>query len=88
MNKYEQRAARERQAAIRASMTLWTAGIALIVVLLLIFGLSGSATPQFYSKAAIGLAVLLLVLRQISRRMKGKRPRAAEPDPRSTLKLH
>jgi protein-S-isoprenylcysteine O-methyltransferase Ste14 len=88
MNKYEQRADRERKAVLRNSMMLGTAGVALLVVVLLIVGLSSSAPPRFFSVTAIAVALVLLVLRQLSRRLKGKTPRAARPDPRSTLKLH
>ncbi len=87
MNKYEQRAEQQRKAALRFSMMIWTAGIALVVVVLLILGLSSSAPPRFFSRTAIGVAILLLILRQIARRLKGKGPRAAQPDPRSKLKL-
>jgi hypothetical protein len=87
MNKYEQRAAEQRKAALRFSLMIWTAGIALVVVVLLILGLSSSAPPQFFTKGAIAAAILLLILRQLSRRLRGRGPRAAQPDPRSTLKL-
>jgi len=87
MNKYEQRAARERRSTARFSKNLWTAALALVVVALLILGLSSSAGPSFYSRGAIGLAVILLIIRQLSRRSPGKGPRAAEPDPRSRLNL-
>lgn len=88
MNRYERQAEQQRRASLRSSMSVWTAVLALAAVVLVIIGLSGSASSQFLSRAAIGLAILLLVLRQLSRRLKGKSPRAAEPDPRSTLKLH
>jgi hypothetical protein len=65
-----------------------TAGLALIVVVLLIVGIRNSAPPRFFTEAAIGVAVLLLILRQVARRMKGRTPRAAEPDPKSRLNLH
>ena len=87
MNKYEERAERDRKASMRFSMMMWTAGAALIVVVVMILGLSGSASPQFWSRAGIVLAILLLVFRQIARRLKGKKPRAATPDPRSKLNL-
>ena len=87
MNKYEERAERDRKASMRFSMMMWTAGAALIVVVVLILGLSGSASPQFWSRAGIGLAILMLVFRQVARRMKAKRPRSAMPDPRSKLNL-
>lgn len=88
MNKYEQRASRDRKSALQFSKMLWTAGLALVVVALLILGLSSSAGPSFYSRGAIGLAVVLLIIRQLSRRSRGKAPRAAEPDPRSRLNLN
>ena len=87
MNKYEQRAARERQTTARFSKSLWTAALALVVVALLILGLSSSAGPSFYSRGAIGLAIVLLIIRQLSRRSRTRGPRSAEPDPRSRLNL-
>ena len=87
MNRYEERAEQQRRSALRFSMMIWTAGLALVVVVLMILGLSSSASPRYFSKAAIAVAILLLLFRQVSRRLKGKTPRAAQPDPRSTLKL-
>jgi FtsH-binding integral membrane protein len=87
MNRYEERAQKERRTALRSSMTMGTAGLALVVVVLLIVGLSSSAPPRFFTQAAIGVAVLLLILRQVSRRLKHRAPRAAEPDPKSKLNL-
>ena len=87
MNKYELRAEQQRKAALRFSLMLWTAGIALVVVVLLILGLSSSAPPRFFSKGAIAAAILLLILRQLSRRLRARGPKAAQPDPQSTLKL-
>ena len=88
MNKYELRAEQQRKTALRFSLMMWTAGIGLVVVVLLILGLSSSAPLRFFSKGAIAAAILLLVLRQLSRRLRNKGPRAAQPDPRSTLKLN
>jgi hypothetical protein len=87
MNKYEERAARERKAALRNAMTLWTAGLVLVAVVFVIVGLSSGASSDFWKRAALILAVLLLILRQVGRRLRGRTPRAAEPDPRSRLKL-
>ena len=87
MNKYEQRAGQERKAALRSSMTIWTAGIALIAVAIAVVGFRGSAPSGFFSKSAIVLVVLLLILRHLSRRLKGKNSRAAQPDPQSRLNL-
>ncbi|HEY7304514.1 MAG TPA: hypothetical protein VH601_10390 [Bryobacteraceae bacterium] len=87
MNRYEERAQKQRRAALRSSMTMGTAGVALVVVVLLIMGLSSSAPPRFFTEAAIAAAILLLILRQLSRRMKHRTPKAAEPDPKSRLNL-
>jgi CBS domain containing-hemolysin-like protein len=87
MNKYEKRAQSERKAAMRSSTAVWSAGIALVVVVFLILGLSASAPQSFFSKAAVGIAILLLIVRQVSRRLRGGAPRAAQPDPKSTIKL-
>jgi hypothetical protein len=87
MNRYEERAAKERRTTMRASMTMWTAGIGLVVVILLILGLSSAAAPNFFTRAAIAVAILLLILRQITRRFKRRAPKAAEPDPLSKLNL-
>ena len=88
MNKYEERAEQQRRAGLRFSMTMWTAGLALIVVVLVILGVSSSGGPRLAPGAAIVLAVLLLVFRQLARRLKTKGSRAARPDPKSTLKLN
>ena len=87
MNKYVERAEQRRRAGLRFSLSVWTAGLALLAVVLVILALSSSAAPRLGPTAAIVLAVLLLVFRQLSRRLKGKGSRAAQPDPKSTLKL-
>ena len=87
MNKYELRAEQQRRGALRTSLMLWTAGLAFVVVVFLILGLNSQAPPRFFSRGAIVAAVLLLILRQLSRRLRGRAPRSAQPDPRSTLKL-
>lgn len=87
MNRYEERAQKERQRTLRSSMTMGTAALALIVIVLLIVGLSNSAPPRFFMWAAIAAAILLLILRQVSRRSRHRKPRAAEPDPKSQLHL-
>ena len=87
MNKYELRAEQQRKAALRFSMMLWTAGLALIVVVLFIVGLGSAAPRAYFSRTGIALVILLLILRQVTRRLKGRTPRAAQPDPKSQLKL-
>jgi hypothetical protein len=87
MNKYEEQARLQRKAALRSSMSIWTAGLALVIVALIILGLRGEAKPDYFYKGALGVAVVLLILRQVARRLKSNGPRAAQPDPKSTLKL-
>jgi hypothetical protein len=87
MNKYEERAGQQRQSALRFSMMIWTAGAALIVLAIAILGLSSSAPPRFWSRAAIVMAILLLILRQVARRLRTRTPRGAQPDPKSRLNL-
>jgi apolipoprotein N-acyltransferase len=87
MNRFEARAQEERKAHLRSSMTLWTGGLVLVAVAFAIVGLRSGSPPQFWSKAAIALAVLLLILRQLNRRLKGRMPKAAQPDPKSRLNL-
>ncbi len=87
MNKYEQRAEQQRGSARRSAMTMGTAGVALLAVVLLIIGMNSSAPRVFLSRAAVGLAVVLLIVRQLGRRSRGRAPRAAQPDPQSKLDL-
>lgn len=88
MNRHEQRAERQRTASMRFSMMLWSAGAGLIAVILTILALSTSAPRQFWFKIAIAAAVLLLLLRQIARRLRVRNPRSAQPDPASRLNLN
>ena len=87
MNKYEKRSLAERKAMTRSSLTLGGAGLALAVVVVLILWLNSSAPQGYLSKVIIGLAVLLLVVRMLGRFLKGRTPRAAQPDPKSAIKL-
>lgn len=83
----EERAARERAATLRFSVMLWTAGAGLVVVVFAILGFATSASPQFWYRGAIVVAVLLLILRRLSSRLRVRNPRSAQPDPRSRLNL-
>ena len=87
MNQSEQRAGQQRNATMRSSMAMWSAAGALVVVVLLILGLTSSAPAAFFKKGAVAAAILLLLIRQIGRRLQSRNPRAARPDPQSTLKL-
>lgn len=87
MNKYEKRAQQDRKAALRRAMMAATIGLVLIAIALVILGMSSSQSLAFYQKIAIGIIVLLLILRQIGRRMKRK-SKGPAPDEKSQLKLH
>ena len=84
MNKYEERAQQERKAALRFSMLILTAGLVLVATVVLILEW-GSWQPS--TRMGIALAFVILVLRQLTRRLKTRSPRAAQPDPRSRLNL-
>lgn len=91
MNKYEERADRDRKSTLRSSLLYAMAGIALVLLFLVFIGTPGAAPSGFWQKVGIVVAVLLLLLRQMQRRLgrqgRGKRSRAAEPDPQSRLNL-
>ena len=87
MNKYEKRAQAERKSVVRTSITLGGAGLALLVVVVLILWLNSSAPEGYFSKVVIGLAIFLLLVRIATRRFKSGPPKAAQPDPKSVLKL-
>jgi L-asparagine transporter-like permease len=87
MNRFEEESNRQRKAQLKSSVALWTGGLILVAVAFAIVGLSSGAPTRFWSKAAIVLAVLLLILRQVNRRLRGRRSKAAQPDPASRLNL-
>ncbi len=87
MNKYEERAQKERKAVVRSSMTLGGAGLGLIIVVVLIMWLHSSAPPGSLQRVVIGAAILLLVFRIAGRLIQKGLPRAAKPDPKSVIKL-
>ncbi len=87
MNRYEKRTEQERRASLRSSMALWSAGAALLIVVILILGLSNSAPLSYFKKGAIAAVILLILLRQAGRALRKRSPKAAEPDPQSKLHL-
>lgn len=91
MNKYEERADRDRKSSLRSGLLFGVAGIALVVVILAVLGTSSSAPSGFWSKGIIFIAVVLLLLRQVQRQLmrkgRNKKSHAAEPDPQSRLNL-
>ena len=88
MNKYEKRAQAERNSALRSSISLGGIGLAVLIVGVLVFWLHAQHGPVSYSgKIAVGLALALLLLRIVGRVMKSWLPKAAQPDPKSVIKL-
>lgn len=84
----EQRLREQRTSQMKGNLNLMSLGATLLVVVLMILGLSYAAPSNYYSRIAIGAAVVLLVLRQVTRRRRGARSKAAEPDPQSRIDLH
>lgn len=76
-----------RKQVAGSSGTIWTAAAALIVIVVLIIGLKDGASHTFWSRAALFLAIGLLIYRQITRRFRRSASRAADPDPKSKLNL-
>jgi hypothetical protein len=87
MNRYERQTEQTRRASLRNAMLLWSAGGILLVGILALLGYSSGAPQRFWTWAGIGVAVLLLVIRQVGRRLKSGGSRAAKPDERSMLHL-
>jgi FtsH-binding integral membrane protein len=70
MNKYEERADRDRKSTLRSSLLLGMAGIVLVLLILFFLGRSNSVPSSFWSKVGIVVAVLLLILRQMQRQLR------------------
>jgi hypothetical protein len=87
MNRFEQSAERERRSSLRLSLLVLSLGGILVVGALALLGYSGGAPQSFWTRAAIGVAILMLVLRQVTRRLKASRTRAVKPDEQSMLHL-
>jgi hypothetical protein len=84
--KFEQRAQQERRAGLRLGLLLSMCGLGLIVAIVAFVGAAGSGSSTYWRVAAAGAAVLLLILRQLSRRL--NRSGAPKADPQSMLNLH
>jgi hypothetical protein len=87
MNKYEKRAQAQRKSVLRSSMSLGGAGLAIIILGVLILWLNSHGPVSYSGKLVVGLAALLLVIRLVGRILRGRLPKAAQPDPKSVLKL-
>jgi hypothetical protein len=87
MNRFEQQAEQTRRAALRTSLMLWSVGGILLVGALALLGVSGGAPQRFWTGAGIAIAVMLLILRQASRRLRSGGSRTVKPDEQSMLHL-
>jgi amino acid transporter len=87
MNRFERQAEQTRRASLRNSLLLWSAGGILLIGALALLGYSGGAPRGFWSTAGIVAAVLLLIVRQLGRRLKSGGSRGAKPDEKSMLHL-
>ena len=87
MNKYEKESRIAAKCSPAVKHVCWHCRIGVDSRCLADRRLSRRAPPDYFYKGAIGVAVLMLLLRQISRRLKTTAPRSSRPDPKSTLKL-
>ena len=89
MNRYEERNSRERKSTLRFSLLIGVVGLGVAILALAGLGVVSAAPQRFWSRTAIVAAILLLVMRQIMRRLNAKgKSRAAQPDPQSRLNLN
>ena len=86
MNKYEQRSLQERKAGMKLSLSIFAGVAVLLFVVLVLTGYIGSIPAQPWEKAALVLAAVVLVFRQLQRFM--RRHGKPKTDPRSELHLN
>ncbi len=86
MNKYEQRSLQERKSTMRVSLSIFTAVAVLLFVVLVMTGYIGSIPTQPWEKAAVILAAVVLVFRQVGRI--ARRNTKPKVDPQSALHLN
>jgi membrane protein implicated in regulation of membrane protease activity len=87
MNKFEQQAQEQRRSTLRMSLLLWSVGGVFLVAALALLGFSSSAPQGFWKGAAIAVAVFVLILRLVGRRLRSRRPRTVKIDEQSRLHL-
>jgi hypothetical protein len=87
MNRFEKQTERQRRSSLRVSLLLLTLGGILLVGALAILGYSSGAPQAFWTRAAIGVAILLLILRQVGRRLGRRGSKDVKPDDQSMLHL-
>ena len=77
----------KRALQMKGNLTLMSLAVTLVIAVLVFLGLSYAAPSRYYSRTAIVAVVVLVVLRMVTRRIKGQKSKAAEPDPQSRLNL-
>jgi membrane protein implicated in regulation of membrane protease activity len=87
MNRFEKQTERQRRSSLGVSLLLLTLGGILLVGALAILGYSSGAPQAFWTRAAIGVAILLLILRQVGRRLGRRRSKDVKTDDQSMLHL-
>lgn len=88
MNRFERQSEQTRRRSLQNSMLLWSTGGILLIAVLVLLGFSSGANQEFWKGAAIVVAaVFLLIVRQVGRRLKVSRSKAAKPDDQSMLHL-
>ena len=87
MNKYERALERDRKSAMRVSVLIGTIGLGFAMLALAALGVIFAAPQRFWWTTIVFLAVVLLVLRQVMRRLSSNGRKLARPDPESILKL-
>jgi 4-hydroxybenzoate polyprenyltransferase len=87
MNRFERQSEQTRRRSLQNSMLLWSTGGILLIAVLALLGYSGGANQEFWKGAAVVVAIFLLIVRQVGRRIKAGRSKAAKPDDRSMLHL-
>jgi Flp pilus assembly protein TadB len=86
MNKYEQRSFQERKSTMKVGLSIFTAVAVLLFVVLVMTGYIGSIPTQPWQKAAVILAAVVLVFRQVGRI--ARRNTKPKVDPQSALHLN
>ncbi len=87
MNSGNRHGNERRASQMKGNLNLLSLAVTLVMVVLVVLGLSYAAPFRYYSRTAIVAVVFLVVLRMVTRRRKGQKSKAAEPDPQSRLNL-
>jgi hypothetical protein len=76
-----------RQSTLRNSVLVGAVGLGLAMLALAGLGSLFAVPRSYWTRVALVIAILFLILRQVMRRM-NKKPRTVQPDPESVLKLN